>query len=121
MTERGKVKGNGGEPRAGAEMSVENLRHILVERDLALQRRNRQLRELEEQLKEAETRHARNLAKFAKWADRIVGDFTHVLRSKRWRLGCWLSLKHSGDRSKEAQQLARLIASRPQPAAAATS
>jgi GT2 family glycosyltransferase/glycosyltransferase involved in cell wall biosynthesis len=120
MTERGKVEGNGGEPRAGAEMSVENLRHILVERDLALQRRNRQLKELEERLREAETRHARNLAKFAKWADRIVDDFTRVLHSKRWRLGCWLSLKHSGDRSKEAQRLARLIASRPQPVAAAT-
>jgi GT2 family glycosyltransferase len=115
MTERGKVEGNGGEARAGAEMSLESLRHILVERDLALQRRNRQLKELEERLREAETRHARNLAKFAKWADRIVDDFTRVLHSKRWRLGCWLSLKRSGDQGKEAQRLAHLVATRPRP------
>lgn len=107
--------GNGGESQAGGEVSLENLRHTLAQRDLAIRRQNRQLKELEARLRDAESSRARDLAKFAKWADRLVDDFRRILRSRRWRLGCWLSLKCSGDQSKEAQRLARLLASRPAP------
>lgn len=57
----------------------------------------------------------KDLARVGKWSERILQDFQRILRSRRWRLGCWLSLKSAGDESKEARRLAHLIASRPQP------
>jgi GT2 family glycosyltransferase len=123
MTEPDKVdtgiEGGAEEKRgAGEEMSPEDLRHIVARRDLAIRRRDDQLKRLQARLRDAETRHAHDLAKRAKWADRILDAVTRVLCSNRWRLGRWLSLKRSRGQGKKAQRLARLSASCPQLAAA---
>lgn len=97
------------------EMALENLRHLVAQRDLTIQRRDRLIKELQARLRESEHRHVRELTKLSKWADRVVTDFRRVLESNRWRLGCWLSLKSSGRKSKEVRRLATLIESRPRP------
>jgi hypothetical protein len=73
----------------------------------------RRIEVLEERINEVETRRDRDLAKLRKWADRIVQELSRLLKSNRWRLGCWLSLKRSDSRSKEAQRFAQLLATRP--------
>jgi GT2 family glycosyltransferase/glycosyltransferase involved in cell wall biosynthesis/polysaccharide pyruvyl transferase WcaK-like protein len=57
---------------------------------------------------------SKDLARLSKWSDRLLADFQRVLRSNRWRFGCWLSLKRADAQSKEAQRLKQLIAKRPQ-------
>lgn len=108
--------GDEGELGLDQEMALENLRHLIAQRDLTIQRRDRLIKELEARLRESEHRHGRDLTKLSKWADRVVTDFKRVLESNRWRLGCWLSLKSPGGKSKETRRLAALIESRPQPA-----
>jgi predicted O-methyltransferase YrrM/glycosyltransferase involved in cell wall biosynthesis len=74
---------------------------------------------LQRQLQQAEAlrnRWQKECAKLNKWSERMLRDFGRVLRSNRWRIGCWLSFKRAGEKSKEAQRLSQLIASRPQPA-----
>jgi glycosyltransferase involved in cell wall biosynthesis len=74
---------------------------------------------LQRQLQQAEAlrdRWQKEFAKLNKWSERILRDFGRVLRSNRWRIGCWLNFKRAGQKSKEAQRLAQLIASRPRPA-----
>ena len=68
---------------------------------------------IQKQLTESEDRWRKDLAKLGKWSDRVAQDLARLLKSNRWRLGCWLSLKRAGERSKEAQRLAQLVASRP--------
>jgi GT2 family glycosyltransferase/predicted O-methyltransferase YrrM/glycosyltransferase involved in cell wall biosynthesis len=84
-------------------------------RDRQIQQQRRQSESLQKQLNEAENRWKSDLAKLGKWSDRIAQDLGRLLKSNRWRLGCWLSLKRSGSRSKEAQRFAHLVATRPQP------
>ena len=76
----------------------------------AIERRDRQI------ASDAEDRWRKDLAKLNKWSDRLLQDYQRVLKSNRWRMGCWLSLKRADEKSKEAQRLAQLIASRPCPA-----
>jgi O-antigen biosynthesis protein len=75
----------------------------------ALQRRLQQAEALQD-------RWQKEFAKLNNWSDRILRDFGRVLRSNRWRIGCWLSFKRAGQKSKEAHRLAQLMASRPRPA-----
>lgn len=56
------------------------------------------------------------VTKLGKWSERLLRDYQRILNSNRWRVGCWLSFKRAGQRSKEAQRLAQLMASRPLPA-----
>jgi len=76
----------------------------------AIERRDRQI------ASDAEDRWRKDLAKLGKWSDRLLQDYQRLLKSNRWRMGCWLSLKRADEKSKEAQRLAQLIASRPRPA-----
>ena len=78
-----------------------------------IQQQKRQIESLQEQLAETENRLTKQLAKLGKWSDRMSDDLGRVLKSHRWRLGCWLSLKRSGSRSREAQRFVHLIATRP--------
>jgi GT2 family glycosyltransferase len=82
-----------------------------------IEKQDQQIQSLQKQLKEAETRWKKDLTKLVKWSDRIAQDLGRLLKSNRWRLGCWLSLKRSGRRSKEAQRFAHLVATRPRPSA----
>src|ERR1043166_7296208 len=75
----------------------------------AVERRDRQIESLQKQCQETEHR----LKKLGKWSDRIAHDLGRLLKSNRWRIGCWLSLKRAGSRSKEARRFAQLTASRP--------
>jgi hypothetical protein len=59
------------------------------------------------------------LTKLGKWSDRLLQDYQRVLNSNRWRIGNWLSFKRADEKSKEAQRLAQLIASRPEPGSGA--
>src|ERR1700726_445039 len=121
MTKPDKVEidckaGDEGEPGLDQEMALENLRHLIAQRDLTIQRRDRLIKELEASLRESEHRHGRDLTKLSKWADRVVTDFRRGLEPNRGGLGGWLSLKSSGAKSKGVRRLAALIESRPQPA-----
>jgi GT2 family glycosyltransferase/glycosyltransferase involved in cell wall biosynthesis len=84
----------------------------------AIDRRDWQIESLQKQLEEAERRWKKDLVKLGKWSDRMAHDLDRLLKSNRWRVGCWLSLKRAGSRSKEAQRFAQLIASRPRAASA---
>jgi GT2 family glycosyltransferase/glycosyltransferase involved in cell wall biosynthesis len=53
------------------------------------------------------------VTKLGKWSERLLRDYQRILNSNRWRVGCWLSFKRAGQRSKEAQRLAHLMVSRP--------
>jgi GT2 family glycosyltransferase/glycosyltransferase involved in cell wall biosynthesis len=55
----------------------------------------------------------KRLTNLAKWSDRLLQEHQRILSSNRWLIGCWLSFKRAGQKSKEAQRLARLIESRP--------
>lgn len=81
------------------------------ERDVRLGKLREAGQKLEEMLRKAQ----KDLAKLQKWSDRLLQDFEKILHSNRWRIGCWLSLKRTGDQSKEGQRLAQLLASRPRP------
>ena len=100
-------------------------RHIQEQRDKirdlqrALEGRDRHIQEqraIQKQLTESEDRRRKDLAKLGRWSDRLTQDLSRLLKSKRWRLGCWLSLKPAGEKSKEAQRFAQLVASRPRSA-----
>src|SRR5438034_2108681 len=80
-----------------------------------IEKQNQQIESLQKQLKEAETRWKKDLAKLGKWSDRLLQDYQGILKSNRWRIGCWLSLKRADEKSTEAKRLAELIASRPRP------
>jgi hypothetical protein len=74
---------------------------------------------LRRELQQAEAlrdRWQKKFAKLNKWSERMLRDFGRVLKSNRWRIGCWLSFKRAGEKSREAQRLAQLMASRPRPA-----
>src|SRR5206468_379750 len=53
------------------------------------------------------------VTKLGKWSERLLQDYQRILNSNRWRIGCWLNFKRAGQKSKEAQRLAQLMASRP--------
>jgi GT2 family glycosyltransferase len=76
-------------------------------------RYQRQIEGLQKQFKEAENHWKNNLTKLGKWSDRLLQDYQRILNSNRWRIGCWFSFKRAGQKSKEAQRLTQLIASRP--------
>lgn len=80
----------------------------------AAERQNRQIAALEKNAEDLQSQGQKQAEKFNKWSERVLEDFKRLLKSNRWRLGCWLSLKSSGSQSKEAQRLAKLEASRPQ-------
>lgn len=66
-----------------------------------------------QQIEDFELGRERELKKLHKWSNRLVQEHERLLSSNRWRLGCWLSLKSAGNRSKEALRFAQLIATRP--------
>lgn len=96
--------------RRESEIRAEKLRKALAHLERKLQAEILQRAKLDELLNAA----VKNQAKLTKWSDRLLQEFERVLRSTRWRLGCWLSLKRADEESKERQRLAQLIASRPQ-------
>ena len=80
-----------------------------------IEKQAREIESLQKQFQEKEHRLRKDLAKLNKWSDRITHDLGKLLKSNRWRIGCWLSLKRTGNKSKEAQRFAQLVAARPQP------
>ena len=90
-------------------------RHIQEQREKA-NALQKTVAAIQRQLTESEGRWRKDLAKLGKWSDRVTQDLARLLKSNRWHLGSWLSLKRAGEKSKEAQRLAQLVASRPRPA-----
>lgn len=74
---------------------------------------SKQSENLPVRLVETELCRERDLEELGKWSDRLAQELERLLKSNRWRLGCWLSLKPAGNRSKEARRFAHLISTRP--------
>jgi hypothetical protein len=108
------------DPRAANQASAANrpqdanaLERAIEIRDRQIQQQRMQIATLQSQLESTEHRFKKQLARLDKWSDCVLQDLGRVLKSNRWRVGCWLSLKPSGSRSKEARRLAELVARRP--------
>ena len=91
------------------DQSIAALREALANAEERIRRQTRQLTETDELLAAS----LKDFAKLNKWAHHLTDELGRLLRSNRWRLGCWLSLKRSGDESKEAQRFATLLSTRP--------
>jgi hypothetical protein len=106
--------------------NIAALQKTIVKKEGQLQEQQEKLRTLQKSvealqrhLQQAEAlrdRWQKEFAKLNEWSERILRDFGRVLRSNRWRIGNWLNFKRAGEKSKEAQRLAQLVASRPRPA-----
>jgi SAM-dependent methyltransferase len=107
----------------GGDRQLEEQREKLSALRKAAQGRERRIAALEKRVQRAEklrNRWQKDFTKLNKWSERILQDLERLLKSRRWRIGCWLSLKRVGEKSKEAQRLVQLLASRPQPASGST-
>jgi GT2 family glycosyltransferase/glycosyltransferase involved in cell wall biosynthesis len=89
---------------------IASLREALANAEERIRRQTRQSVEADQAIEAS----LKDFAKLSKWADRLVDELRRVLRSNRWRLGCWLSLKRSDSKSTEARRFAGLISGRPQ-------
>jgi hypothetical protein len=96
-----KLRGRDGQIQDQREKANE-LQQAVERRDRQIQEQQLQIESLQRQFKEAQDRWKNDLAKLGKWSDRLAQDLGRLLKSNRWHLGCWLSLKRAGRRSKEA-------------------